>query len=114
MRERHEICFDREKRLWVMVPVSAVPLINRCRAYGTLLQDGRHIACGAWDIVIRYHRRPHWLKCSVGGVSPVRRDSSLSTLRKLDQTFISLENLNICCHIIIYIYLMAVCPEYII
>lgn len=77
-----------------MVPVSAVPLINRCCAYRTLLQDGHCIACGARDIVIRHHRRPHWLKCPVGGVSPVKRDSSLSTLRKLDQTITSLENFN--------------------
>lgn len=94
--ERHEICFDRKKRMWVIVPVSAVPLINRCRAYRTLLQDGCHITCGAWDIVIGHHRRPHWLKSSVGGVSPVRRDSSLSTLRKPDQTITSLEDINIC------------------
>lgn len=76
----------------VMVPVSAVPLINRCRAHRTLLQNGRHIACGAGDIVIRHHRRPHWLKRSVGGVSPVGRDSRSITLGKLTQTITSLEN----------------------
>lgn len=74
MREKREICFDREKRMWVMVPVSAVPVIDRCCAYRTLLQDGHCIACGARDIVIRHHRRPHWLKCPVGGVSPVKRN----------------------------------------
>lgn len=34
---------DTEVRMWVMVPVSPVPLIDRCRAYGTLCQ----ITCGA-------------------------------------------------------------------
>lgn len=71
-----------------MVPVSAGPLINRCSAHRTLLQNGRHIACGAGDIVIWHHRRPHWLKRSVGGVPPVGRDRSLTTLGKLDQTIL--------------------------
>ncbi len=74
-----------------MVPVSAVPLINRCRAHRTLLQNGCHIACGAGDIVIRHHRWPHWLKRSVGRVSPVRRDSGSITLGKNTQTITSLE-----------------------
>jgi len=77
-----EQCERQEKRMWVSVPVSAVPLMNRCCAYRTLLQDGHCIACGARDIVIRHHRRPHWLKCPVGGVSPVKRNSSLSTFKE--------------------------------
>lgn len=53
------------------VPVRAVPLINRCSACRAL-QEGRHVACRARDVVVRDNGRTHRLERPIGGVAPVR------------------------------------------
>lgn len=72
----------KKKRQWVdwhtgmrwtaWVPIRAVPLVQWCSAHRTLLLPRCHIARWTGDIVIRNHRRTHWLQCPIGGVSPVR------------------------------------------